>query len=534
MSMSPEDIADEILATQDKAADAIRILLDQKLGLPGQIPVFRTKMGETESYIASVSFGWIRSHVGFAHNLPLFSQKIDPETKRIEKDQKTIDLLMQRDIDWSRQGPMAQYLLARANHKFPPILAAISDSWVDDPDSPNWSSEIALESAAKFTPFDSDGRFGLLNIPESSQLFALDGQHRLLAISGALELVDDGTLPLWSKDRKRQNGVLTREQLQQEYSLTAAELQTFKTESIGIEILPAVTVGETRESARRRIRTIFVHVNRLASPLGKSELSALDEDNGFRIVARAVATVHPLFKALIGADGTRLERVDFTKSNLNSKSTELTTLETVANMARGYLQSPQFTTWEPQVKGLVPLRPEEEGLESGGSALDAFFDQLMDLPSILKVRQGIEPKFMREFGINGGDHNLLMRPVGQIVVATAVGFCRFEKKMSLESIFAKLAVFDTQGGFDHIDSRTSYWWGILTTTEAQPRMRDSGRGLAINLLTYLLGGYDPSGYATLVERIAGARRTSDDETVGFDGHVLSAGQPLVLPPLFTS
>ncbi|MFV9634430.1 DGQHR domain-containing protein [Mycobacterium neumannii] len=534
MSKNPEDIADEVLATQDKASEAIRILLDQKLGVPGKIPVFRTKMGETESYVASVTFSWIRAHVGFAHNLPLFSQKINPETKKIDIDQETIDLLMQRPLDWSRQGPMAQYLLARQNHKFPPILAALSDTWIDDPYSPNWANGISLESAAKFTPFDSAGRFGTLDIPESSQLFALDGQHRLLAISGALELVDDGTLSLWNKDRKRQVGVLTREELQDEYQLTASDLQKFRHESIGIEILPAVTVGETREGARRRIRTIFVHVNRLASPLGKSQMSALDEDNGFRIVARSIATTHPLFKPLVGADGTKLERVDFENSNLNSKSPELTTLETIANSAKGFLQSPAFTRWEPQIKGLVPLRPEEAELELGTTELNAFYDEFMELPSILQVRQGIEPRKMREFTDEDGAHNLLMRPVGQIVVAAAVGICHFERKIPLPAIFAKLNVFDSNGGFDSIDKRSSYWWGLLTTTEAQPRMRDAGRGLAINLLTYLLGGYDPAGYTTLTERVEKARRTSEDETVGFDGNVLAPGQPLVLPPLFTA
>jgi hypothetical protein len=535
MTIDPEAIANEVLAAESKSFDAIRVLLDTKLGLPGQIPVFRSKMGDTESYIASVSFSWMKTNVGFAHSLPLFDTKVDSETKKISIDHETIDLLMQRKLDWSRQAPMAQYLLARQNHKFPPILAALSDSWVDDPDADQWSNGIALSNTGKFVPLDSAGKFGLLYIAPSAQLFALDGQHRLLAIEGALELAEQGTLPIYDKDRKKQNGILTREELMDQYSsLTLTDLQGLRNESIGIEILPAVTVGETRDEARRRIRTVFVHVNRLAAPLGKSQMSALDEDNGFRILARAIATEHTLFKTIQGAGDEKLERVDFEKSNLTPKSEELTTLETIANCARAYLQTPVYTQWEPQLKGLVPLRPDEGELEAGLAELTDYFNLFMELPSILRVRQGISTQFLREFNVPGGQHNLLMRPEGQIVLAYAVGHAHYEKAMPLESVFSKLSTFDSSGGFDKIDSKSSFWWGILTTTEAQPRMRNAGRATAMNLMQYLLGAYDQAGLDSLTEKVSNARRNSEGQVVGFDGTVLLPGQSLSLPPLLAS
>ena len=75
-------------------------------------------------------------------------------------------------------------------------------------------------------------------------------------------------------------------------------------EVMGIEIIPAVQSRETFRESVSRLRNVFVDVNENAKRLEKGELTLLDENDAFRIVARTVMTKHPLFK---GGSG-RIER----------------------------------------------------------------------------------------------------------------------------------------------------------------------------------------------------------------------------------
>ena len=103
-----------------------------------------------------------------------------------DEDEETIDEILQRPLDWSRQAPLALYLVARKAHKFPAVLVVLSANWVDDPHADQWDEDgRARESAADFTPLDKDGAVGLLDITEQVSLFTLDGQHRLMGVQGA-------------------------------------------------------------------------------------------------------------------------------------------------------------------------------------------------------------------------------------------------------------------------------------------------------------------------------------------------------------
>ncbi len=145
------------------------------------------------------------------------------------------------------------------------------------------------------------------------------------------------------------------EKLEEGFNIQSGYLQNLAKEKIGIEFIPAVAPGETREEARRRVRSIFVHVNLTVVRLSKGQLASLNEDNGFAIVARTIAVTHPLLKKKEG----REDRVNFDSATVAAKSTVLTTLQALQDMCERYLEFP-FCTWKSQDRGLIPMRPEDD------------------------------------------------------------------------------------------------------------------------------------------------------------------------------
>ena len=111
-----------------------------------------------------------------------------------------------------------------------------------------------------------------------------------------MELLKTGKLDVYNKDKKAIGDPITLDDLIEEYDLDPLVLQSLSKEKVGIEIIPAVIKGETYEEARRRVRSVFVHVNRMAISLSKGQLVLLNEDDGFSIVSRRLAITHPLLK----------------------------------------------------------------------------------------------------------------------------------------------------------------------------------------------------------------------------------------------
>jgi len=452
------------------------------------------EMGGTQSYIGAVTLEWFAERVRFASQLPLFRQKVDPKTKKIIIDKDTVNEVLQRPIDYSRQAVLAQYLAARPKHKFPPVLVVINQSWVDNAQSDEWGADgSALRSAADFTPLDSTGRFGNLDISEGIQIFALDGQHRLLGVQGLMQLIKHGKLPVLDKGGKaKASGEITIEELEERFGIHNSDLQQLGKELIGVEFISAVVPGETRMEAKRRVRSIFVHVNKMASPLSPGQLHQLDDDNGFALVAKSTATTHPF---LTGGDG---KRVNWENNTISARSLNFTTLQALTEMVRGLIgESTKYKKWIPSEKGLIPMRPDDIELESAIDHFNQYMDRFQSLPSIQRYIQGTFATVLRNFevevqdeqGNNVGEGNLLFRPVGQTALATAIGDLLIEGA-NLDAIFLKVSQYDSNGGFTGIDKPTSTWYGVLYDPNKK-RMSISGESLAARLLRYLFGGGIP-------------------------------------------
>lgn len=512
--------------SQDK--QLLSLLLEKFTNQKDQILVQKTEMGGKEAYVGSVTLEWFALQVRFASALPLFRQKYNPLTENIDLDAESVDEIQQRSLDWSRQLPLTQYLTSRKNHKFPAVLVVISQPWVDDPQAQEWSiARTATKSSARFTPLDKQGQIGLLDVSEeNATIYALDGQHRLMGVQGLVELLQTGKLQRYKKDKTPDNTFITVTDLIERYRVQPDYLQRLLQEKIGIEFICAVEKGETREQALRRVRSIFVHVNLMATPLTKGQLAQLDEDDGFSIVARKIATTHPLFEPR----ENRKPRVNWNSATIAAKSTVLTTLQALKDMSERYLGQ-KFPHWKPLQKGLIPTRPEDEELEEGIQEFHKLFDYLASLPSYKLLENEDTPSLRRfHFEKNGGEGNILFRPVGQVAVAQALGLLVFRKGFHLENIFKKLRKFDQQGGFSGMEYPQSIWYGVLYDPNKK-RVQVAGRDLAAKLLVYVLGGIQERMECAELRKDLARARTVENKTIGFDGKFVEpkqVGLPSVL------
>ncbi|MBW4679699.1 MAG: DGQHR domain-containing protein [Microcoleus vaginatus WJT46-NPBG5] len=525
------DIASRILEQQNQEREALALLLDRHLSRSDQLLVQKTQMGSTEAFIGSVTLEWLDSRVRFASQLPLFQKKFDAKTDNVIRDEQTVDEILQRPLDWSRQASLTQYLAGRKAHKFPAVLVVQSPSWVDNPKAPEWDKNgRALKPAAIFTPLDKDSTIGLLDVSENVAIFALDGQHRLMGVQGLMILLKTGKLQPYNKTKKPVGNAITIDDLSQQYQVEPADLQRLAKEKIGIEFIPAVVAGETREEARRRVRSIFVHVNLMAVNLSQGQLALLNEDDGFSIIARKIAVTHPLFKEKKG----RNPRVNWDSATVATKSTVLTTLQAMKDMSERYLGH-KFPHWKPvDKKGLIPMRPEDEELEEGLKEFKMLFDSLSSLVSYQRLEDGAETPQLRRFSFekDGGEGNILFRPVGQIAVAQALGILVFKKGVSLEDIFKKLQRYDIDGGFSGMEFPQSPWYGVLYDPNKK-RIVVAGRDLAARLIVYILGGIqDDMERAELRLELAESRRVGANQAMSFEGKFVDL-KKVGLPPVLS-
>ncbi|BAZ41311.1 hypothetical protein NIES4101_72750 [Calothrix sp. NIES-4101] len=512
---------------ENKHKELLTLLLDKYLSNQEQLPVQKTEMGGTEAYVGSVTLEWFASRVNFASCLPMLQNKYNSDTDNVEIDADSIDEIQQRPLDWTRQAALVQYLASRKHHKFPPVLVVINQPWVDNLQAPEWDSEgKAIKSSSNFTVIDTNGTIGFLDIShENITIYALDGQHRLMGIQGLIELLNFGKIQRYKKDKTPAEATITVDDLIDQYQVSSAYLQKLTQEKIGIEFISAVAAGETREEARRRVRSIFVHVNLMAVALTKGQLAQLDEDDGFSIIARKIAVTHPLFAQKQNCK----PRINWNSATVTNKSTVLTTLQALKEMSERYLGQ-KFLHWK-QEKGLISMRPENEELAEGIAEFQKLFDYLANLPSYQILEDEGTPALRRfSFEKDGGEGNMLFRPVGQVALVQALGILVFRKGISLDKIFKKLRKFDKQGGFSNIELPNSIFYGVLYDPNRK-RILVAGKDLAAKLVIYILGGIKDSMEIAELRKDLAKVRTFENRTIDFQGNLVQpneVGLPAIL------
>ena len=531
MSESVDEVISDVMARETRNRQALSMLLEQQRDMAGHHLALHTHMGETSSYVTAVTMNWVNEHVSFAGDLPIFKSIVDEKSKKVPVDENTIGEIQQRQPDWRRQLPMAFYLATRKNHKFPPLLVVGYQDWVYNEDAEEWGiDKRAMRSSLTVKPLEPDGIYCDLD-DKDTNFYALDGQHRLMAIQGLKILLSTGHLPALDSDRKpRRTSGVTRDDVIQHIRKETnenegdihARLEKLMFERIGIEIIPSVNESESYREALFRLRGIFVDVNENAKKLTKGEIVQLDEIDGFRVVARNIMVSHPLLKGK--------GRVDQKSAQLSESSESYTTLQSLVEIARGYLgEKERFSSWKTPIQGdrnLGFMRPSEPELDAGVITLSKYFDALMTLPSHRDFIQGKKAEDIRN---KNGEDNILFRPIAQMALAEAVAL--LDNKMSLEAIMHELARQEERGQLKLRD-RKAPWFGVLCGPDEKMRRQKAYQTLCTNLFCYLLGGGigDDDDRAALQSEFANARCIDDDVSVNMDGDRVPLNKVLLPSP----
>ena len=156
---------------------------------------------------------------------------------------------------------------------------------------------------------------------------------------------------------------------------------------MSIEFIPAVIKGETREEARRRLRSYFVSINTYAKKITDGESRLLDEDDGYKVVTKLVLS-HPLFKVPGKEDK---HRVNMSDNNLGeTNDSYITTLIAITIMSENYLSkndNERSEKWNSILGGKVKIRPDENEISKAVSDFKEFLDMVSKLTVFQKLNK---------------------------------------------------------------------------------------------------------------------------------------------------
>lgn len=495
-------------------------LIKPKISKGGNTVVVQCQMGkiqsgeETKDIISYIGTRTIRD----LSNDALFKLGIEMEFMKgsfdskgqLIVDQNNSEELAQRAPDFSRQISMTSYLLRNKYRKFGTILVVVSPKWVNDATHENWDAKTgrAKVTSIQFEKLiPSVEEVGVIEVG-SVDVFALDGQHRLIGMRGLKELAAGKIFP------KKRGGEAKKEPIDKNEFLelngsTSSELDEIFDEKITVEYLPAVIVGETMREAKQRIRSVFVAINKNAKKPVAGETILLDEDDGYAIIARAIGKSHRLLKAN-GTEG----RVNWRNTSIPKRSHWIITLQHLRTMSQTYLEqaAPELVLlWENQKLGTQ--RPSDEQLADGRKLMSELFDHLSKLPTCQKIMACHKGEDLDKIRID--ESNILTRPIGFTILADAIGQLILGGE-DLKQIFAKLEKLDDAGGFEQ-EPRTSIWWGV--TLDPRARMITANTSTAADLVKWkLFGQTHTNDYIALSDKCKTLRLTTSGKTyVSFDG-----------------
>ena len=200
------------------------------------LPALRAQMGDWTYYITSMTLRELVRRVTTASAI---------------HQSRGLDDMIQRSLG-NRANDIAEYLLSQPQRFFGSVVVGVYGG------RPEWL-EIDIHEAARPWREAGDrleGAIGFLRLSGTEQLYALDGQHRVVGTGRALE----------------------------------------RDASLGAEEVTVVFVGHSKDEAGiARTRRLFSTLNRYAKPVSKSDIIALDEDGAAAIVTRRLFNSHPLF-----------------------------------------------------------------------------------------------------------------------------------------------------------------------------------------------------------------------------------------------
>jgi DNA sulfur modification protein DndB len=297
---------------------------------------------------------------------------------------KNINDVLQREINPTRINQISKYLTTNNERFFSSLTVAIhkgNPQWFDI----NLGSHFQVENEdLNEDELDFiENKFGILSLSGEEQIFALDGQHRLVGLREAIK---------------------TRPELGEEE----------------IALIYVVHDIEKKERTRR----LFTVLNKYAEKPKGAELIILDEDDSAAINTRRLVENHPIFK---------LENSISASKNGNLTSRDLksfTTLVTLNNINKIlYSRKNDFYTRRPLENELTEM------YEVTSKFWDFLFENFPEILQFIEGSRGIDLNGVFERNAQTGG-SLLLRPVGQELIAKI--YKLFLDKNELDKLKSKI------------------------------------------------------------------------------------------------
>ena len=322
-------------------------------------PAIKARMGDWDYYIVRMTMREVAREVQLASQL---------------WEDKTLSEAIQREIDQSRAKQQIMNFLSRREDRFfsSLVVAAIGGN-------PSWTP-----STSRF-----GDTFGELAFETDPRYFALDGQHRLKAIT---ELMSD----------------------------PAGAPPGFGDEQLSVIVVVREHQGVDDGLWLQRYRRLFSSLNRYAKPTDADTNIIMDEDDVVAIVTRRIITDHEFFRA--PQREKESFRVQTKGKNLKSGAPQFISLQTLYEVNKTLwltTQQRRKLGRSRDLKVFLQFRPEESEIDRQYEYLSKCWDALLRAVPILRER----PERMRMHDVSEGkpdeyqDH-LLFWPVGQEILAS--------------------------------------------------------------------------------------------------------------------
>lgn len=342
----------------------------------------------------------------------------------------TLCEMIQRSIS-NRKKDISDYILKQPQHLFNSIIVGIYEG------DPQWyQMEMPSDTADNGTniPVSLAEKIGALCLNGSEKIFALDGQHRVEGIKGAL-------------DKKPQ---LKEEQLS------------------------VIFVAHNNSaSGLQRSRRLFATLNRYAKPVSKLEIIALDEDDPVAIITRMLLRDHPT----LSKDGVIATPKG--KAMPSSNSLALTTAVALYEGLLGYFCSIKDLKGK-TLKDFLANRPGNSDLKKMFKDSKELIDQTIVSFSSLHSYSKLSSKRASKLELRSpkGGH-LLFRPVGFLAYMQALGTA-VSRGHSLTDTVQSIA--------EHCEMQIEKfpWSEVIFNEDTGTMTANSGKGAIKNYSTLIL------------------------------------------------
>jgi DNA sulfur modification protein DndB len=352
----------------------------------------------------------------------------------IHTSNKPLSDLIQRSLEGPRATKIAGYLQNNDDRFFSSLVLAVYGG------APEWLEVGNLKATTRADLVKSISEqardsIGFLSLSGREEILAVDGQHRVAGIKKAIaEKID-----------------------------------------LEGEMVPVILIGHAATSAGlRRTRRLFTTLNKLAVPVSKKDIIALDEDDVMAITARRLVEEHPKFKG---------DHIAITTSQQIPASNEVS-LTTIGNLY-DILKLVFMHIAKRRDDQLRFNRPTDAKLELYFQAAVEYFVALEAIAPPLKeyFDAAVARVAKRQRSSSGG--HLLFRPIGlEIATRASISLAKVNN-LSLDNAIAKLAKLPMQ--LNASPFRDVIW------DPARKTIITKGKSIAVRLVVHMLdsGKTDP-------------------------------------------